>query len=175
MGQPKPEPGAFSRPIPTRRGQTGIRVYYLVLPSRAGQRNRLSFTQGLVADCTSEAVIVVDDDAFLHAPTRLGESYTVLLAFRTQDGVKLAGAGNQDPIASSEVRTRWRLAQSDSEAAQEALSRTLTPAQRKQLSRADLVVLSREGEGWGGMVELNGRNAMVRYCRRRGLMVLRST
>jgi CRISPR-associated endonuclease/helicase Cas3 len=142
---------------------------------RAGQRNRLSFTQGLVADCTSEAVIVVDDDAFLHAPTRLGESYTVLLAFRTQDGVKLAGTGNQDLIASSEVRTRWRLAQSDSEAAQEALSRTLTPAQRKQLSRACLVVLSREGEGWGGMVKLNGRNAMVRYCRRRGLMVLRST
>jgi hypothetical protein len=25
---------------------------------RAGQKNRLSFTQGLVADCTSEAVIV---------------------------------------------------------------------------------------------------------------------
>src|SRR5262249_21516894 len=78
---------------------------------RAGQRNRLSFTQGLVADCTSEAVIVVDDDAFLSAPTRLGERYTVLLAFRSDDRLELAGACNPDPIASSEVRTPWRLTQ----------------------------------------------------------------
>ena len=141
---------------------------------RAGQKNRLSFTQGLVADCTSEAVIVVDDDAFLRAPTRLGESYTVLIAFRTQDGLKLAGAGDQDPIASSEVRTRWRLTQPDSEAAQEALSRALTPAQRKRLSYADLVVLSPEREGWEGMVERDGRSSIIRYCHRRGLMVLRS-
>jgi hypothetical protein len=81
---------------------------------RAGQKNRLSFTQGLVADCTSDAVIVVDDSAFLSAPTRLGESYTVLIAFRSQEGLKLAGAEFPDPIVSSEIRTRWRLMQSES-------------------------------------------------------------
>jgi CRISPR-associated endonuclease/helicase Cas3 len=141
---------------------------------RAGQKNRLSFTQGLVADCTSEAVIVVDDDAFLHAPTRLGESYAVLIAFRTQGGLQLAGAGQQDPIASSEVRTRWRLTQPDSQAAQDALRKFLTPAQCKRLSYSDLVVLSPEREVWEGPIELNGRRSIIRYCHRRGLMVLRS-
>jgi hypothetical protein len=114
---------------------------------RAGQRNRLSFTQGLIADCTSEAVIIDDDDAFLRAPTRLGESHTVLIAFRTHDGLKLAGTGNQDPIAASEIRTRWRLTQPGSEAAQAALSRPLSPAQRKRLSYVDLVVLFQERDG----------------------------
>jgi len=142
---------------------------------RAGQKNRLTFTQGLVADCTSDAVIVLDDDAFLRAPTRLGESYTVLIAFRTQADLKLAGAGSQDPIAASEVRTRWRLTQPGSEAAQEALSRSLTPAQRKRLSYADLVVLSWDREKWEGLVERNERSAILQYCHRRGLMVLRSS
>jgi CRISPR-associated endonuclease/helicase Cas3 len=141
---------------------------------RAGQKNRLSFTQGLVADCTSEAVIVVDDDAFLHAPTRLGESHTVLIAFRAQNGLQLAGAGQQDPIASSEVQTRWRLTQPDSQAAQDALGKFLTPAQRKRLSYSDLVVLSPKSEGWEGKVELNGRSSIIQYCHSRGLIVLRS-
>jgi hypothetical protein len=141
---------------------------------RAGQKNRLTFTQGLVADCTSDAVIVLDD-AFLHAPTRLGESYTVLIAFRTQADLKLAGAGSQDPIAASEVRTRWRLTQLGSDAAQETLSRSLTPAQRKRLSYAELVVLSWDGEKWEGLVERNGRRSILQYCQRRGLMVLRSS
>jgi CRISPR-associated endonuclease/helicase Cas3 len=140
---------------------------------RAGQKNRLSFTQGLVADCTSEAVIVVDDDAFLSAPTRLGESYTVLLAFRSDAGLELAGADNLDPIASSEVRTPWRLTQPDSESAQATLSRSLTPSERKRLSYANLVVLSPEVEGWGGVVERDGRSVIIRYCKRRGLRVLR--
>jgi CRISPR-associated endonuclease/helicase Cas3 len=139
---------------------------------RAGQKNRLTFTQGLVADCTSDAVIILDDDAFLRAPTRLGESHTVVIAFRTQDGLELAGAGNQDPIAASEIRTRWRLTQPGSQAAQEALSRALTPAQRKRLSYVDLVVLSQEREGWEGIVERNGHSSIIRYCHRRGLMVL---
>jgi CRISPR-associated endonuclease/helicase Cas3 len=141
---------------------------------RAGQKNRLSFTQGLVADCTSDAVIVVDDNAFLYAPTRLGETYTVLIAFRSQEGLELAGAGYPDPIASSEIRTRWRLMQAETEAAREVLSRSLTPAQRKRLSYADLVVLSREPEGWEGVVERNGRGAIVRYCHRRGLMIVKN-
>jgi CRISPR-associated endonuclease/helicase Cas3 len=140
---------------------------------RAGQKNRLSFSQGLVADCTSDAVIVVDDNAFLHAPTRLGESYTLLIAFRTKEGLKLAGAAYPDPIVSSEIRTPWRLMQSDTEAAREALNQSLTPAQRKQLSYADLVVLSREREGWEGVVEQNGRSTIIRYCHQRGL-ILRS-
>jgi CRISPR-associated endonuclease/helicase Cas3 len=140
---------------------------------RAGQKNRLSFTQGLVADCTSEAVIVVDDDAFLHAPTRLGESYTVLIAFRTQDGLKLAGVRQHDPIASSEIRTRWRLTQPDTEVAHEALRRFLSPAQCKRLSYSDLVVLSPKSEGWEGKVELNGRSSIIQYCHSRGLIVLR--
>ena len=56
-----------------------------------------------------------------------------------------------------------------------ALSRSLTPAQRKRLSYADLVVLSREREGWEGIVERNGRSSTLQYCHRRGLMVLRSS
>jgi hypothetical protein len=73
----------------------------------------------------------------------------------------MAGAGNRDPIAASEVRTRWRLKQPDNEAAQEALSRSLTPAQRKRLSYANLVVLSWDGEGWEGLVERDGRRSIL--------------
>src|SRR5207249_2727123 len=97
-----------------------------------------------------------------------------VIVFRTQDGLKLAGAGDQDPIAASEVRTRWRLTQPKGEAAQEALSQILTLAQRKRFSYADLVVLSWAGEEWEGTVEQNGRSSIVRYCHRRGLTVLRS-
>jgi hypothetical protein len=140
---------------------------------RAGQKNRLSFTRGLVADCTSDAVIVVDDNAFLSAPTRLGESYTVLLAFRSDDGLQLAGMGNLDPIASSEVRTPWMLTQPDSESARAMLSRFLTPAERKRLSYANVVVLSPDEEEWRGVVERDGRDLIIRYCKRRGLRLLR--
>src|SRR5262249_17362517 len=111
----------------------------------------------------------------LHAPTRLGESHTVLIVFRTEDRLKLAGAGQQDPIASSEIRTRWRLAQPGSEVAKAALKKFLTPAQCKRLSYYDLVVLSSEKEGWEGMVELNGRRSIIRYCHHRGLIVFRSS
>src|SRR5262249_32197688 len=103
-----------------------------------------------------------------------GETYTVLIAFRTQDELKLAGAGNDDPIASSEVRTRWKLTQPDRQAAQKELNRSLTMAQRKRLSLADLIVLSPDEEGWTGLVERDGRRSNMRYCHRRGLMVLRS-
>jgi len=96
----------------------------------------------------------------------------VLIAFRTEAGLKLAGEGNLDPIAASEIRTRWRLTQPASEAAQEELGRSLTPAQRKRLSYADLVVLSWDGEKWEGLVERNGHGSIVQYCHRRGLMVL---
>jgi CRISPR-associated endonuclease/helicase Cas3 len=137
---------------------------------REGHNNRLSFSQGLLADCTAQAVIVVDEDN-LCAPTRLGESYTILIAFRTQDEVRLAGRGCPDPIASSEVRTRWRIAQPGNQADREGINRSLTPAQRKRLSYAELVVLSEAAEGWEGTVQRDGQPKLLRYCHRRGLML----
>jgi hypothetical protein len=92
---------------------------------RAGQRNRLSFSEGLLADCTSDALVVDDDDAFISAPTRLGENYALLLAFSDEGEVKLAGqSDNSDPIAASEIRTRWRLTQPEGDAVKQTLSQT---------------------------------------------------
>jgi hypothetical protein len=51
--------------------------------------------------------------------------------------------------------------QSETQAARETLSQSLTPAQRKRLSYAALVVLSRERGGWERAVEQNGRGAAI--------------
>jgi hypothetical protein len=101
---------------------------------RAGQRNRLSFSEGLLADCTSDALVIDEDDAFISAPTRLGENYTLLLAFSDEGEVKLAGRSDKsDPIAASEIRTRWRLTQPEGDEVKQTLAKQLTPAQRKRL------------------------------------------
>jgi CRISPR-associated endonuclease/helicase Cas3 len=138
---------------------------------RAGQRNRLSFSEGLLADCTSDALVIDEDDAFISAPTRLGENYTLLLAFSDEGEVKLAGGSDKsDPIAASEIRTRWHLTQPEGDAVKQTLAKQLTPAQRKRLEYATVIVLAPTAGGWGGIVSRDERKLTVHYCSQRGLV-----
>jgi hypothetical protein len=138
---------------------------------RAGQRNRLSFSEGLLADCTSDALVLNEDDAFISAPTRLGENYCVLLAFSKQGEVELAGETDErDPIAASEIRIRWRLTQPEGDAAKQVLANQLAPAQRKRLDYATVIVLLPVADGWSGIVMRDERQLAVHYSPQRGLM-----
>ena len=112
-----------------------------------------------------------DDAAFESAPTRLGENYTVLLAFSEQGEVKFAGESDKsDPIVASEIRTRWRLTQPEGDAAKQKLAKQLTPAQRKRLDYSTVIVLSRAADGWKGIVKRDERQLALHYSTQRGLM-----
>ena len=135
--------------------------------------NRLQFADGLLADWNRNTAVLADED---WAPTRLGESYALMLAV-TQDGRFHFLEPGMDPLEDSVLRVPWPIETDPADhGARAALARLLPDDRaRQRFAFQRLVVLRNDGaSSWIGTAIVHdrrgrARSLRLRYRRRTGL------
>lgn len=139
--------------------------------------NRLPFTDGLLVDWNRQIAILADED---WAPTRLGESYELLLAVVEDGGFRFLEPG-ADPLEDSVLRVPWPLETdpADERACQELARLLPDDRTRRRFFFRRVVVLRADGVGsWIGKAVRrdkrgDSRSLRLRYRRSTGLQRLR--
>lgn len=136
-----------------------------VAERQEARRVTLGFRAGLLQDWADGAIAGVGDDD--HPPTRLGESYSLVLARR--DPLGLLG----ERLERSAVTVPWPVTTlAEDMPVLPALAATLPPSARRRLPDMAVVLLDAAGSGWGGSILLGSRLASVTYDALRGLKIV---
>jgi hypothetical protein len=138
--------------------------------------NRLPFQDGLLVDWNRQAAVLADED---WAPTRLGDSYELLLAVADNERLLFLEPG-ADPLEDSGLRVPWPLETDPADAgAREALAKLLPDerARRRFAFRRVAVLCPDQADTWTGRALLRDRRGQprslrLRYSRRTGLQRL---
>jgi CRISPR-associated endonuclease/helicase Cas3 len=138
--------------------------------------NRLPFQDGLLVDWNREAAVLAEED---WAPTRLGDSYELLLAVADNERFRFLEPG-ADPLEDSGLRVPWPLETDPADAdARKALAKLLPDerARRRFAFRRVVVLCPHRADTWTGRGLLRDRRGQprslrLRYSRRTGFQRL---